>query len=251
MIEKLIESKFVELSIFDDDAARVAAWRQKLDKRGCYGRVTVHEATLENLLLPPYFAHHIFVSPRQSLALQNSQDSLKRLYESVRPYGGRLCLLNSSEASVLTHVQSLGLAKAKVQAGDGCVIVQREGSLPGSGTWTHQYGNIGNTIKSEDQLVKLPLGVLWYGGVSHEDVLPRHGHGPPEQVVGGRLFIEGINTLTARDVYTGRVLWQRKFADLGTHDVYFDDSYKETPLDPSYNQNHIPVLTDVDQLCGH
>ncbi len=48
-----------------------------------------------------------------------------------------------------------------------------------------------------------------------------------EQVVGGRLFIEGINTLTARDVYTGRVLWQRKFNDLGTHDVYFDDTYKE------------------------
>ncbi len=36
------------------------------------------------------------------------------------------------------------------------------------------------------------------------------------------------------------MLWQRKFNDLGTEDVYFDETYKETPLDPAYNQVHIP-----------
>ncbi len=153
-----------------------------------------------------------------------------------------MCLLCSNDDgdSVEKQIAAASLENAQVDRQPWGVRVKRAGSLPGSGTWTHQYGNIANTIKSEDKRVKLPLGVLWYGGVSHEDVLPRHGHGPPEQVVGGRLFIEGINTLTARDVYTGRVLWQREFKDLGTHDVYFDDTYKETPLDPAYNQVHIP-----------
>ena len=73
------------------------------------------------------------------------------------------------------------------------MIVRREGALPGSADWTHQYGDIANTIKSDDRRVKLPLGVLWFGGSSNMDVLPRHGHGPPEQVVGGRLFIQGMN----------------------------------------------------------
>ena len=30
------------------------------------------------------------------------------------------------------------------------------------------------------------------------------------------MIIEGINSLSGRDVYTGRVLWTRKFEDLGT-----------------------------------
>ena len=46
------------------------------------------------------------------------------------------------------------------------------------------------------------------------DVLPRHGHGPGEQVIDGRLIIQGINSLSARDVYTGRVLWKREFEQL-------------------------------------
>ncbi len=121
-----------------------------------------------------------------------------------------------------------------------CVLVRRPGSLLGSANWTHQYGDVANTIKSNDRRVKLPLGVLWFGGSSNVDVLPRHGHGPPEQVVDGRLFIQGINTLSARDVYTGRILWKREFQDLGTFDVYFDATYEDTPLNTKYNQVHIP-----------
>jgi hypothetical protein len=59
-------------------------------------------------------------------------------------------------------------------------------------------------------------------------------------VVGGRLFIQGMNSLSARDVYTGRVLWKREFADLGTFDLFYDSTYENVPLDPKYNQVHIP-----------
>jgi len=119
------------------------------------------------------------------------------------------------------------------------VVLIREGPLPGAADWTHQNGDVANTSKSDDRLVKLPLGVLWFGGSSHDDILPRHGHGPPEQVLGGRLFIEGTNSLSARDVYTGRVLWKREFEDLGTFGVYYDKTYDPDPFDTSYNQIHI------------
>jgi outer membrane protein assembly factor BamB len=123
---------------------------------------------------------------------------------------------------------------------EGHLLLTRTGALPGSGDWTHQYGGTANTVKSDDQLVKLPLGVLWFGGSPNTDVLPRHGHGPPEQIIGGRLFIEGMNSLSARDVYTGRILWKREFSRLNTEGVYYDDTYKDTPLDTAYNQVHIP-----------
>ncbi len=240
MLDDLADQPFVETTVFDPQATLIDPLRRQLDQQGRYGRVTAHRSALTSLMLPPYLAHHIWVSPKQTQALAGDRVLLQRIFESVRPYGGILCLMTSDASSVLEAVEAAQLPNAHSESLAGCVIVQRVGPLPGSGSWTHQYGNVANTIKSNDSLVKLPLGVLWYGGVSHEDVLPRHGHGPPEQVVGGRLFIEGINTLTARDVYTGRVLWQRKFNDLGTHDVYFDDTYKETPLDPAYNQVHIP-----------
>ena len=139
-------------------------------------------------------------------------DGIAALYESVRPFGGVLCLIGQDRREELAEeVKLLGLEQAEVEVAAFGVIVRREGALPGSADWTHQYGNVANTIKSDDRRVRLPLGMLWFGGSSNIDVLPRHGHGPPEQVVGGRLFIQGMNTLSARDVYTGRVLWKREF----------------------------------------
>ncbi len=50
--------------------------------------------------------------------------------------------MTNDTASVQRAVEAVQLPNAKVESIDGCVIVQRVGSLPGSGTWTHQYGNI-------------------------------------------------------------------------------------------------------------
>jgi hypothetical protein len=43
-------------------------------------------------------------------------------------------------------------------------MLSREGALPGSADWTHEYGDPANTLMSRDELVKAPLGVLWFGG---------------------------------------------------------------------------------------
>lgn len=235
-------SPFVELNVIDEQSERVERLRRQIDSAGLYGRVSVRQSLSSELLLPPYVANLLVVGNELTTAVLQKEGMLERLYESVRPYGGVMHLMaKSDEVSVL--LEQIGrrqLERAELAATECGVLIRRVGSLSGAGVWTHQQGDIANTINSHDQRVKLPLGILWFGGVSHDDVLPRHGHGPPEQVVGGRLFIQGMNSLTARDVYTGRVLWKREFKDLGTHGVYFDETYKEAPLDPAYNQVHIP-----------
>ncbi|MBL8817076.1 MAG: PQQ-binding-like beta-propeller repeat protein [Planctomyces sp.] len=235
-------SRYAELTVVDSDATVVSRLRSKLDQAGLYGRVTVRLADETEFRAPPYIANQIFVGRRWSERIASDPVQLGRLYESVRPYGGVICFLldPADVGSVRNQLIESKLEQAKYRDYAFGISITRVGPLPGAGEWTHQYGDIGNTIKSNDQRVRLPLGVLWFGGVSHNDILPRHGHGPPEQVIGGRLFIQGMDSLTARDVYTGRVLWSRKFSNLGTHDVYFDDTYKDTPLDPAYNQVHIP-----------
>ncbi len=236
------ESPFSQLAVVDSNQQTVTGLQQNMDAAGIYGTVTVHQSRPEAFLAPHYIANVIFVG--QELAASADKTLLSGIYKSVRPYGGVMHLLAADNQTELAEtVRAMELEKAEITVTEHSVVVRRVGKLPGSADWTHQHGNIANTVKSDDHRVKLPLGVLWFGGSSNMDVLPRHGHGPPEQVIGGRLYIEGMNSLSARDVYTGRVLWKRDFEDLGTYDVYFDETYKDTPLNPQYNQVHIPGAT--------
>ncbi len=229
---------FEQLVVVDVGVERVDRLRRRLDQHGLYGKVTVHVSRAKEFRAPQYVGNWVFVAEPETL----SGDELSAIYDCVRPYGGVMALLADEQQTRLTlaNIEELQLENAATELNPLGVVVRRMGALTGAADWTHQYGNVANTIKSDDARVKLPLGILWFGGSSNMDVLPRHGHGPPEQVVGGRLFIQGMNCLSARDVYTGRVLWKREFEDLGTYDIYYDATYEDTPLDSKYNQVHIP-----------
>lgn len=232
-------SPFDQLAIVETSSERVGQLRNHLDGLGAHGKISAHVSEPGRFLAPEYTGQMIFVA--EEIAKTATAETLQAIYKTLRPYGGTMVLLGDQlDESRTRWLSDLNLEEAEF-ASDGLgTIIKRVGALPGSADWTHQYGDVANSIKSNDSRVKLPLGILWFGGSSNMDVLPRHGHGPPQQVVGGRLFIEGMNSLSARDVYTGRVLWKREFGDLGTFDVYYDSTYENTPLDPKYNQVHIP-----------
>lgn len=227
LIDALLAASQMQLTVVEPDERKVDALRRRYDLRGLLGtRVTFHAGDARSFQAPPYFAHLVVADG----------GAIDAAYASVRPYGGILLFPAG------TPVQEGSLESGKVEKLDlsGWQLVTREGALPGAADWTHQYGDIGNTVKSGDSRVRAPLGVLWFGGSSNLDVLPRHGHGPPEQVVGGQLYIEGMNSLSARDVYTGRVLWKHGFEDLGTFGIYYNETYADEPLSTAYNQKHIP-----------
>ena len=114
------------------------------------------------------------------------------------------------------------LEKAGLSEKDGFVMLSRDGSLVGSDDWTHQYAGPAKTMISRDKRVKTPLGLLWFGGPSHEGIMTVHSNGPSPQVAGGRLFAEGQNMIRATDIYTGRLLWEKKIPDIGYHFRYRD-----------------------------
>ena len=235
LLEALARNSNLRLVGLEEDSSRVEAVRRCLDESGIYGgRAAVLNSSIENLDLPPYMASLIVVNGRPG-------PELGRLLESLRPYGGKAWIGNGGEAVTGLLKKSAGPELKLVihsRLADQ-VVLSREGPLPGAAAWTHQYGNPANTVKSDDKLVKLPLGLLWFGGSSNLDVLPRHGHGPPEQVIGGRLFIEGMDCLSARDVYTGRVLWKVGL-ELANFGIFYDETYQDAPTSTSYNQVHLP-----------
>lgn len=244
----------------DPDTNKIERLRRELNAAGLYGRrVALLADVPDDFGAPPYiaslvvadgaFAARLAADPNPGAPLRvtgllvgrdllTAKSALVRVYESVRPYGGALWV--SGGAALADKLQSAPPAQAVVKTMGNDLLVVREGALPGSADWTHQYGDVANSVKSDDQTVRLPVGVLWFGGNTHLDVLPRHGHGPSEQVAGGRLFIEGMDCISARDVYTGRRLWKTVIPGLDTFGIYHDVTLTNNPYTTVYNQRHIP-----------
>lgn len=231
----LIKKTEHDVIILDPSAEKVARARKLLDDAGIYGTsVTAQVGTPSSFDLAPYAIELAVTGPTASLS---TADTVK-LLENLRPYGGTLFILGPKDATKLpAGITSQGYSVEKGKLG---MVVTRRGALKGAAPWTHNYGSIAQTAKSDDRRVKLPLGVLWWGGSSNMDVLPRHAHGPSEQVIGGRLFIQGTDSFSARDVYTGRILWKRELPQLNTVGVFFTEAYDPDPLAVGYNQDHKP-----------
>ena len=244
-IKGLLAATSLHIAVYEKDAARLNFLREYFDEAGITAdRISFLYFDAKFPLLPKYFSSLTIINDLSYLS-GGDKDVLSALYESTRPYGGKIgvTLKGEDQNRLKRSIEALNLAGATIQKEKNFSVVTRSGSLPGASPWTHNYANIANTVKSDDQLVKAPLGVLWFGGNSNLDVLPRHGHGPGEQVIDGRLIIQGINSISARDVYTGRVLWKREFEKLMDDSwmVFYDETYdEENPLDTKYNQVHLP-----------
>lgn len=267
------------LALYTDEQA-VHTTRVALDKAGLYGqRVAVDQGTLCELRLPPYVASMVMLQGGSS-----DSQTITRAYELLRPYGGALfiddalahntlqdnALEDSATPEHAATPQDVAIAKvsaisgaitspdieqADVQTRDGYTLVTRQGPLPGSGEWTHQYGGPSNRTYSDDHRVKAPLGTLWFGGTSNLNALPRHHNGPIPQVSGGKLFVLGVETISARCVYTGRELWIREIPGIGHPftDLDYEDRFRSgqevyMPNHPGANFIGSPYVSVADGI---
>jgi len=245
LLKSLVRRTSLSLIAFDSNPERISYLREYFDGLGVTAdRLSFMDFNETVFFLPRYFSSLTVVSDPVYLR-DNDPDLLASVFESTRPYDGKIWLMSSGrrKKELINAVTGLDLYGARLRRGWKHLLISRTGALEGADDWTHNYGDISNTIKSDDQRVKAPLGILWFGGNSNLDVLPRHGHGPSEQVIDGRLIIQGISSISARDVYTGRLIWKKEFEGLDedTWLIYYDETYdEEHPLDPKYNQVHLP-----------
>jgi len=226
LLEQLARQSNLHVVALDADADRCAAARRQLDGAGLLGeRVAVVEGDMQTIGLPPYMATLILCVDEahcaQLLSGESPAATLAAMFRPLRPYGGTAILASSADTHAAVASAVAQLPGGELQRHGKFSVVRRVGALPESGSWTHQSGDVANSLVSQDRRVKLPLGLLWFGGPSNRDVLPRHGHGPAPQVIGGRLFIEGPDMLRSVDVYTGRLLWQRELPEIG---LYYDNT---------------------------
>ena len=193
----------------------VQAVRRELADAGLYGtRVAVHNVPGSPLPYADYCANLLVFAVENADDLQQAPAS--EIYRVLRPCGGTALVVCSDALRPavddwLAADKLPAYAKQNVDVG---VRIQR-GPLPGAGAWTHQYAGAGKSGSSDDQLVRLPLKVLWFGSVGPADIVSRHYRTPAPLVIDGRMFVAGIDYLHAVDAYNGRILWERHFPGVG------------------------------------
>jgi outer membrane protein assembly factor BamB len=243
LLEAIVRQSDLQVIGLEPDSDRVLALRRRFDDAGLYGRrVTILQGSIMDTPISPYLASLVVAEDLEAAGYvkDRGREFIRRVFHVLRPYGGAICLALATPQKQEVETWAEGLARSNVKKQGDLTVLRRFGALPDSAPWTHQYADVANTVCSQDKRAKAPLGLLWFGGPSHLDVLPRHGHGPSQQVMGGRLFVQGIKVLSARDVYTGRVMWRKELPQLNTFGMYYDESYKPDIYDRSYNQLHIP-----------
>lgn len=235
------------LLVLDPDMQKVESARKAVGS-GYGTQLSVHCGSISTFELPPYFASRIVVADPGKAGFEVTKESVEKLYRALRPYGSTAFLKlepdqhKKLEAIVVElKLENPKVAQAQLERAGTYSTLSREGALPGAGSWTHNNADAQHTCLSQDARVKLPLGLLWFGGSSNADILPRHGHGPLPQVVGGRIFIEGPDILRAMDVYTGRVLWEAQLKGVGKY-------YNNTSHFPGANATNGNYVSQPDAV---
>ncbi len=216
LLEALALRSEMHLVGIDADQNRIQALRHRYHEAGLYGADIA--LFCDDPLTAHYPAHisNLIVIPDASIFGVTLTDLLQEaVYQRLRPYTGTAVILGATA----TQRQALLAFEADngqvLETPDGPILIQRTGPLPDSGRWTHQHADAAQTGMSQDARARPPLAPTWFGGPTNEHVLPRHTTGPRPQVAGGRVVLLGVETLSARCVFTGRELWRREFPGIG------------------------------------
>ncbi len=202
----------LEIHAVESDLAMVARSRERLAKTGWYGnRISIHAGNPNALPFPNYFANLVVSDTLVRTGSLPPGLDPKSVTRHLKPVGGVVCLGPGKSETLRPWLTGMGLESegAKMSESGGFAMLERS-TLPGAGSWSHQYGEAGNTACGYDYRVNGNLGVLWYGDPGEGDVVNRHDGAVGPLAIHGRLFAQGEDRIMAYDAYNGQFLWERK-----------------------------------------
>lgn len=160
--------------------------------------------------LTPYWANRVVVASLDGF--ESPKWALSAALDAMRPYTGMLQIPTHDEYARSIRELAAERYGYTVDSGVELVTVRRTTPPDGADNWTHESGGPGNCYANRDELVKWPLGVLWYSGTIDRRFTPdahfQHERHPFPLVRDGRMFIITGAVLHAVDIYTGEHLWR-------------------------------------------
>jgi outer membrane protein assembly factor BamB len=212
LVEELLKQTDLLVIAVDDQAERVAPLYRRLAAAGLLGtRAQLFTGRPFEFRFPPYLAS-LIVSENPGAAGFSTRVPAAGLFNTLRPYGGTLCLELPSDVrpGFTGWAKQAGATNATAKQTGPWSLLVREGALPGSAPWSHEAADAGRTLCSQDDLVRAPLGLLWYGDMTG---LRLWKSGTRPTIGGGRVFSVMPHAkyvdLYAYDAYTGRALWHK------------------------------------------
>ncbi len=183
LAEELAVQSDLHVIVIEPNADKVDAHRRRLDEAGLYGaRIAIHVGDPLHFALPPYLAALIVSEDPEATVLPAARAFFEAAFAALRPYGGTLCLElpPDRQETVEQHVAEAGLAGARVGRRGALSLIVRAGALPGAADYRGR--------PNHDQLVRAPLGLLWFGDTFHHHKLfyrtftHEAGRGLPETI---------------------------------------------------------------------
>ena len=214
LINELLNKKNLRLIALDTDNDQIAALRQKYYERGWTASdISFINGSLAEIELPAYFAQLMIAQEPEQSGFKSFSQLVSKMYQSIRPYGGALLLNCSKQSHAKLAKEFQSLSQARFSRQDGYTVIEKAGAIPGSSNYTGGWS-------SPDELVKAPVGVLWY-----DDSVGHFKRAPQPKFVDGVMishskywqgYPAGIRPpyklLEAQfsDVYTGRTLSKKQ-----------------------------------------
>ncbi len=237
LLRELLVRSDLHMVVVDGRPEKVRALRDELAQADQYGRrAAVIETGPAEFSVQPYLFSLVVSENADAAGLPDDVSALENILDRLRPYGGVAWLGGAS--GIASTALAAEADQVSVEQREDAVFATRGGPLTGAGQWTHQHQDPANTLTSHDDRVRLPLGVLWFGGPSYDNVLPRHAGGPRPQISAGRQIFLGVETISARCVYTGRELWEQEFPGIGHP---FTDLEREA----EWNDGHLVRMANI------
>lgn len=209
-LDRVLAQTELRIVAIDSDREKVGALRERLDRAGLYGaRASAQVGDPADHGLPPYFASVILCPDPVAVGFGRRADFVERLFACLRPFGGAAVLALQADRRGEFEARAGALPGARVRHEGEWTYLSREGPLPG----TTNY--LGGWQASPDDLVRAPLGVLWF-----DDALGHFKRSPQPVFLDGIMISRPKAWRTTHpsdrpykllpavytDVYTGRVL---------------------------------------------
>lgn len=161
--------------------------------------------------------------------ITNDVETARRFFYDAGAHGSRVLILESTgnlTSGMINFLVADDLDESEIRRllvpGRGKALLKDKPIelpfRPGSGEWTHQYGDVGNSASSADTLggatATGDYALAWVGRPGADFGIDRNPRMPAPLSAGGRLFHQGMNRMAALDASNGALLWTLEVPDL-------------------------------------
>jgi outer membrane protein assembly factor BamB len=188
------------------DPKQAAEAREALRKVGLVGARGTAIAQPETWNALPAQAFNLVLAYAHPQADPPPIESWKLL---LQPYNGIMAIVGARNAKLIDGAEVKRIETKLPAGGEASMNIWRAKPAAGLGEWSHPYADPGNSACSGDAVVKGPFEIAWFGPPGPENMVDRHNRTSPPLFRAGRLFVPGLDRITAVDAFNGTVLWQR------------------------------------------